>query len=71
MKELKELQDINTEEKLRGLQIKNTEEAKKLQDAFTKIGDNIATGISDALVDAINGTRTAKRLGQLFIIRGF
>ena len=59
LKELKELQAINTEEKLRGLQIKkNTEEAKKLQDAFTKIGDNIATGISDALVDAINGTRT-------------
>ena len=59
LKELKELQDINTQEKLRGLHIKqNAEEAKKLNDAFRKIGDDIATGISDALVDAINGTRT-------------
>ena len=37
---------------------KQEEQAKKINDAFRKIGDDIATGISDALVDAINGTRT-------------
>ena len=34
------------------------EEAKKLNEAFRQIGDNIATGISDALVGAIEGTKT-------------
>ena len=59
LEELIALQETNTQRKLEGLQIKqNTEEAKKLADAFKKIGDDIATGISDALVDAINGTRT-------------
>jgi len=37
---------------------KQEEQAKKINDAFRKIGDDIAVGISDALVDAINGTRT-------------
>ena len=34
------------------------EELKRQQGLFTQIGDNIATGISDALVGAINGTKT-------------
>ena len=59
LEELKLLQEQNLQHKLKGEQIKkNAEEAKKLNDAFRKIGDDIATGISDALVDAINGTRT-------------
>lgn len=33
-------------------------EADKLNGAFTKIGDNIATGVSDALVGAIQGTKS-------------
>ena len=37
---------------------KQKEEAKKIKDAFRQIGDDIATGISDALVGAIEGTRT-------------
>ena len=62
LKELKELQNINTQERLRGLQIKqNTEEAKKLNNAFKQIGTDITTGITDALVGAIQGTQT---LGQ-------
>ena len=35
-----------------------TEGANKLSDAFKKVGDNIATGVSDALTDAILQTRT-------------
>jgi len=59
LEELKLLQEQNLQHKLKGEQIKkNAEEAKKLNDAFRKIGDDIAIGISDALVDAINGTRT-------------
>ena len=59
LEELKLLQEQNLQHKLKGEQIKrNAEEAKKLNDAFRKIGDDIAVGISDALVDAINGTRT-------------
>ena len=59
LKELKDLQDINLDLKLKELQIKrNTEEAKKLNESFKQIGDDIATGISDALVDAIEGTRS-------------
>ena len=34
------------------------EELKKQKEVFTQIGDNIATGISDALVGAINGTKS-------------
>ena len=57
--QLKELQDINTEEKLRGVLIKqNAEKAKELNNAFKKIGEDIGTGITDALVGAIEGTRT-------------
>ena len=58
-KELKDLQDQNLELKLQGLTIKqNAEEAKKLNDAFKKIGEDIGSGITDALVGAIEGTRT-------------
>ena len=35
-----------------------TDGANKLSDAFKKVGDNIATGVSDALTDAILQTRT-------------
>ena len=35
-----------------------TEGANKLSDAFKKVGDNIATGVSDALTDAIMQTRS-------------
>jgi len=59
LKELKELQDINTQEKLRGLIIKdNAEKAKELNNAFKKIGEDIGTGITDALVGAVEGTRS-------------
>ena len=59
LKELKELQDINTEEKLRGLIIKdNAEKAKELNAAFKKVGEDIGTGITDALVGAIQGTKS-------------
>ena len=59
LKELKELQDINTEEKLRGLIIKdNAEKAKELNAAFKKVGEDIGSGITDALVGAIEGTRS-------------
>jgi len=37
---------------------KATDGANKLSDAFKKIGDNIATGVSDALTDAIMQTRS-------------
>ena len=36
----------------------NKTDADKLAESFGKIGDTIATGISDALIDAINGTKT-------------
>ena len=59
LKELKELQDINTQEKLRGLQIKkNTEAAKKLKDSFAELGETIGSQITDALVSAVNGTKS-------------
>ena len=59
LKELKELQDINTEEKLRGLIIKdNAEKTKELNAAFKKVGEDIGTGITDALVGAVQGTRS-------------
>ena len=59
LKELKDLQDINTQEKLRGLIIKdNAEKAKELNAAFKKVGEDIGTGITDALVGAVQGTRS-------------
>ena len=58
-KELLILQQQNTQHKLKGEQIKkNAEEAKKLNNAFKQIGDDIATGITDALVGAIQGTKS-------------
>jgi tape measure domain-containing protein len=33
-------------------------EAERIKGIFTEIGNDIATGVSDALVDAINGTKT-------------
>ena len=39
--------------------MKKTEEiAKKINGAFKQIGEDIGTGITDALVGAIEGTRT-------------
>ena len=68
LKSLKTLQERNLELKLEELQIKrNTEEAKKLNDAFKQIGDDIATGISDALVDAIEGTRSLGEAARAII----
>jgi len=59
LQDLVALLETNRNLKIQGIEIKNnTEEAKKLKDAFTQIGDNIATGISDALVGAIEGTRS-------------
>ena len=59
LKELKELQDINTQERLRGVLIKqNAEKAKELNAAFKKVGEDIGSGITDALVGAIEGTRS-------------
>ena len=34
------------------------EETKKLNDAFAKIGDTLATGVSDALVGVVQGTKS-------------
>ena len=59
LEELIRLQETNTNLRLKGVLIKqNVEEAKKLNDAFKKIGDDIATGITDALVGAIQGTKS-------------
>ena len=59
LQELKDLQVINRDLQLKGLIIKrNTEQAKKLNDAFKQIGQDIGTGITDALADAVEGTRT-------------
>ena len=59
LEELKLLQNQNLQHKLKGEQIKrNAEEAKKLNNAFKKIGEDIATGITDALVGAIQGTKS-------------
>ena len=59
LEELKLLQEQNLQHKLKGEQIKrNAEAAKKLNDAFKKIGEDIGTGITDALVGGIEGTRT-------------
>jgi len=50
----------NTEKtgKLKNKITETKDEADKLNGAFTKIGDNIATGVSDALVGAIQGTKS-------------
>ena len=59
LKELLILQDINTGHKLKGEEIrKNTEKAKELNNAFKKIGEDIGTGITDALASAVEGTKT-------------
>ena len=59
LKELMDLQIINRDLQLKGLIIKdNTEKAKKLNDAFKQIGQDIGTGITDALASAVEGTRS-------------
>ena len=59
LEELIRLQETNTNLRLKGVLIKqNVEEAKKLNDAFRKIGDDIASSITDALVGAIQGTKS-------------
>ena len=59
LEELKTLQDINTQEKLRGVQIKkNAEEAKKLKETFMDIGQSVEDGIVSNLADAVEGTKT-------------
>ena len=59
LQELKDLQVINRDLQLKGLIIqRNTEQAKKLNDAFKKVGEDIGSGITDALVGAIEGTKT-------------
>ena len=59
LEELIALQQTNTERKLQGVLIKeNTEKAKELNDAFKKVGEDIGSGITDALVGAIEGTRS-------------
>jgi len=53
------LQNQNFELKKQGLQLQdNQSQAKKLNDAFKEVGENIGTGITDALVGAIQGTRS-------------
>ena len=55
---------INLEKELDGLRKKSElmkkqeEQAKKINGAFKQIGEDIGTGITDALVGAIEGTRT-------------
>ena len=59
LQELKDLQEINRDLQLKGLIIKrNTEQAKKLNDAFKKVGEDIGSGITDALASAVEGTKT-------------
>ena len=53
------LQNQNLELKKQELQQKRIqEEAERIKGIFKEIGNDIATGISDALVDAIQGTRS-------------
>ena len=53
------LQNGNFELKKQGLQMKeNQKDAERIKGIFREIGDDIATGISDALVGAIEGTRS-------------
>jgi tape measure domain-containing protein len=53
------LENQNLELKKQELQQKRIqEEAKRIKGIFKEIGNDIATGISDALVDAIQGTRS-------------
>ena len=53
------LQNQNLELKKQELQQKRIqEEAERIKGIFKQIGNDIATGISDALVDAIQGTRS-------------
>jgi len=53
------LENQNFELKKQGLQMKeNQKDAERIKGIFREIGDDIATGISDALVGAIEGTRS-------------
>ena len=53
------LENQNFELKKQGLQMKeNQKDAERIKGIFREIGNDIATGISDALVDAIEGTRS-------------
>ena len=53
------LENQNLELKKQELQQKRIqEEAERIKGIFKEIGNDIATGISDALVDAIQGTRS-------------
>jgi len=53
------LQNANLTLKEQELQLKrNQENAKRLKDVYKKIGDDIATGISDALHDAVFQTKS-------------
>ena len=53
------LENQNFELKKQGLQMKeNQKDAERIKGIFREIGDDIATGISDALVGAIEGTKT-------------
>ena len=58
-KQIEELQKrLGTIKKEKDAIDKTTESTGKLSEAFKKVGDNIATGVSDALHDAIMQTRT-------------
>lgn len=53
------LQNGNFELKKQGLQMKeNQKDAERIKGIFQEIGNDIATGISDALVGAIEGTKS-------------
>ena len=68
LKELMDLQDINTDLKLKNLLIKEGQkETKKLNDAFRQVGDNIATGISDALHSAVMETKSLGEMARSII----
>ena len=58
-KELERLMRNNFELERKADKIKEANEAaKKLDETFRKIGDSIATGVSDALVDAVMQTKS-------------
>ena len=58
-KQIEELQKrLGTIKKEKDAIDKTTDSTGKLSEAFKKVGDNIATGVSDALHDAIMQTRT-------------
>ena len=58
-KQIEELQKrLGTIEKEKDAIDETTDSTGKLSEAFKKVGDNIATGVSDALHDAVMQTRT-------------